>query len=56
MRAMAFLITRLVWEPISVLGGEVYATDNLSIGLEVKYNIIKDFDQAMLGVRVGYSF
>ena len=24
------------------LGGEVYATDNLSIGLEVKYNIIKD--------------
>ena len=30
--------------------------DNLSIGLEVKYNIIKDFDQAMLGVRVGYSF
>ena len=38
------------------LGGEVYATDNLSIGLEVKYNIIKDFDQAMLGVRVGYSF
>ena len=38
------------------LGGEVYATDNLSIGLEVKYNIIKAFDQAMLGVRVGYSF
>gem|GEM_PF-47277 len=36
------------------LGGEVYATDNLSIGLEVKYNIIKDFDQAMLGVRLDY--
>lgn len=38
------------------LGGEVYATDNLSIGLEVKYNIIKDFNQAILGVRAGYSF
>ena len=38
------------------LGGEVYATDNLSVGLEVKYNIIKDLDQAMFGVRVGYSF
>lgn len=38
------------------LGGEVYATNNLSVGLEVKYNIIKDFDQALLGVRVGYSF
>lgn len=38
------------------LGGEVYATQNLSVGLEFKYNIIKDFDQALLGVRVGYSF
>ncbi len=38
------------------LGGEVYASDNITIGLEVKYNIIKDFDQALLGVRVGYSF
>lgn len=38
------------------LGGEVYATQNLSVGLEVKYNIIKDYDQALLGVRVGYSF
>lgn len=38
------------------LGGEIYATDNLSIGLDVKYNIIKDFDQAMLAVRLGYSF
>ena len=36
------------------LGGEVYATDNLSIGLEVKYNIIKDFDQAET-VIVGVS-
>ncbi len=38
------------------LGGEVYATNNLSVGLEFKYNIIKDLDQAFLGVRVGYSF
>lgn len=38
------------------LGGEVYATDNITVGLEVKYNIIKDADQALLGIRVGYSF
>lgn len=38
------------------LGGEIYATQNLSVGLEVKYNIIKDCDQALLGVRVGYNF
>ena len=38
------------------LGGEVYATDNITVGLEVKYNIIKDFDQALIGVRAGYTF
>lgn len=38
------------------LGGEVYATDQLTVGLEFKYNIIKDLDQPMLGVRVGYNF
>jgi len=38
------------------LGGEVYATNQITVGLEVKYNIIKDFDQAMFGVRVGYCF
>lgn len=38
------------------LGGEVYATDKISVGLEAKYNIIKDIDGAMLAVRVGYSF
>ena len=38
------------------LGGEVYATNNLSVGLEVKYNIVKDLDQALIGVRVGYCF
>lgn len=38
------------------LGGEVYATDQLTVGLEFKYNIVKDFDQPILGVRVGYNF
>lgn len=38
------------------LGGEVYATDQLTVGLEFKYNIIKDWDQPILGVRVGYNF
>lgn len=38
------------------LGGEVYATRNLTVGLDVKYNIIKDFDQAMFAVRVAYNF
>lgn len=38
------------------LGAEVYATDRITVGLEAKYNIIKDFDQALLGVRVGYNF
>ncbi|MCD7935379.1 MAG: porin family protein [Tannerellaceae bacterium] len=38
------------------LGGELYATGQLSAGLEIKYNIIKDFDQAIIGLRIGYSF
>ena len=38
------------------LGGEFYLTDKLTLGAEVKYNIIKDFDQALLGFRIGYSF
>lgn len=38
------------------LGGEVYATEQVTVGLEVKYHIIKTFDQAMLAVRVGYNF
>lgn len=38
------------------LGAEVYATESLSVGFEVKYNIIKNYDQAILGVRVGYTF
>ena len=38
------------------LGGEVYATDRVSVCLEAKYNIIKDLDAAALAVRVGYNF
>ena len=38
------------------LGGEFYATSQFTIGLDLKYNIIKDFDQAMFAVRVGYNF
>ncbi len=38
------------------LGGELYATKEITVGLEVKYNIIKDYDQAMLALRVGYNF
>ncbi|MGM9758627.1 MAG: outer membrane beta-barrel protein [Parabacteroides sp.] len=38
------------------LGGEFYVTREFTVGLEVKYNIIKDLDQALLGVRVGYNF
>lgn len=38
------------------LGGEIYATRDLSVGLEAKYNIIRDIDQFLIGVRVGYNF
>ncbi len=38
------------------LGGEVYATEQVTVGLEAKYNIVKDLDQASIAVRVGYSF
>lgn len=38
------------------LGGELYATDQITVGLEVKYNIVKDIDQALVAVRVGYNF
>lgn len=38
------------------MGVEVYATDQITVGLEGRYNIIKDFDQALLAVRVGYNF
>lgn len=38
------------------LGGELYASKELTVGLEVKYHIIKDYDQAMFALRVGYNF
>ncbi|MDH6343946.1 opacity protein-like surface antigen [Parabacteroides sp. PFB2-12] len=38
------------------LGAEVYATQNITVGLEVKYHIIKDFDQALIAVRAAYVF
>lgn len=38
------------------LGGEVYATPEFSLGLEVKYNIIKDLDQAFIALRAAYCF
>jgi opacity protein-like surface antigen len=38
------------------MGLELYATQNVTVGIEAKYTIIKTYDQAILGVRVGYSF
>lgn len=45
------------------LGGEVYATDQLSVGLEFKYNILKSWkeldgrlSQPILAIRLGYNF
>ena len=38
------------------MGGEVYATDDITVGLEAKYNTVQDWDQAYLTVRVGYNF
>lgn len=38
------------------LGGEVYASEQISIGLEFKYQIIKTYDQALFAVRMGYNF
>lgn len=38
------------------LGVEVYATDRMTLGVEAKYNIVKDIDQALIALRVGYIF
>lgn len=38
------------------LGGEFYLTDAITLGLEAKYNIVKDVDAAALAVRIGYTF
>lgn len=38
------------------LGGECYLNSQFTLGLDLKYNIIKDMDQAMFAVRLGYNF
>ncbi|WP_085536044.1 outer membrane beta-barrel protein [Massilibacteroides vaginae] len=38
------------------LGGEIYATKEITVGLEMKYNIMSDLDQAIAGIRIGYTF
>lgn len=38
------------------MGGEVYATKDITVGMETKYNTVEDWDQAYLTVRVGYNF
>lgn len=38
------------------LGGEIYATKEITVGLEMKYNIVEDFSQALIGMRIGYNF
>jgi len=38
------------------LGVEMYATERITVGLEAKYAIVKDYDQAWIGLRAGYSF
>lgn len=38
------------------MGAELYATREVTVGVEFKYNIIKDFDQALFAVRAAYNF
>lgn len=38
------------------LGIELYATEEMTLGIETKYNLVKDIDQAILALRVGYVF
>lgn len=38
------------------LGGELYATALITVGLEVKYCIIQDVSHPLAGIRVGYNF
>lgn len=38
------------------LGGEMYISRELTFGLEVKYQIMKDVDQALFALRLGYNF
>ena len=38
------------------LGGEFRIMDELSVGMDFKYNLIQDHDQALASVRVAYHF
>jgi len=38
------------------VGGEVYVTHDVTLGMELKWNIIKDHGQIFLGIRAGYCF
>ena len=38
------------------IGAELYATDEISVGTDMKYNLTKDYDQALVAVRVAYHF
>jgi opacity protein-like surface antigen len=38
------------------MGGEVYALQDLTVGLELKYLVTEDHSQPMFGVRIGYNF
>ncbi|MCC8142595.1 MAG: porin family protein [Tannerellaceae bacterium] len=37
-------------------GVELYASEQFTIGVEFRYNLIHDFDQSLLGLRLGYNF
>jgi outer membrane protein X len=38
------------------LGGEVRICYELSVGLDMKYNVVRDYHQALAAVRVAYHF
>jgi outer membrane protein X len=38
------------------LGGELRLSPEISVGLDMKYNLIHTYDQALVAVRVGYHF
>jgi hypothetical protein len=37
-------------------GAELYVNYNITVGTELKYQVVKDYEQTVLAVRVGYSF
>ena len=38
------------------VGCELYATQEISVGLDMKYNLIHNYDQALAALRVAYHF